>query len=283
VDSFPHRRITIVGVGLVGGSIGCALRRSLPDARIIGVDRIAALRQARRKGAITAGHTDLARGLRDAELVVLATPLEPLIAMLPRVARYAPADAVITDVAGVKRPVMEAARQAGLSGRFIGGHPMAGTERRGAANADAELFLNAPWILCPDRSRAALATIRSLVLLLGGNPIITDPRHHDAAVARLSHLPQLLALAVVTVAARDIGPRGLRMAGPAFYGLARLAGSPGSIWKGVLSSNRREVSRSVSALIRELRIMRNDLARGVPDHFRKASRIARRMTPRGFI
>jgi prephenate dehydrogenase len=275
----PAKSITIVGVGLIGGSIGLALRHTAPETWVGGVDHTAALRVARRRGVVSRGHTNLARGLRGADLVVLALPVDPLIEILPQVARHAPSAAVITDVAGVKQPVMAAARRAGLARRFVGGHPMAGSERAGATSAAADLFRGAPWILCPGAATAgALARVRSLVTGLGGRPFQLSPRRHDAITARLSHLPQLLGLALVNLAGREVDARQLRLAGPAFAALARLADSPPDVWEGVLRRNRPEITRSVDGLIGELRSLRGALAQGAAEHFRRASRVRRRMT-----
>ncbi|MFQ5877610.1 MAG: prephenate dehydrogenase [Acidobacteriota bacterium] len=272
----PFRRITIVGVGLIGGSLGLAARRADRSARVLGVDRPGVLRRACARGAVHAGTASLARGLRDAELVVLALPVDGIVRLLPRVARLAPAHAVITDVGGTKVSVLRAARRAGLEGRFIGGHPMAGSERSGVAHAVADLVRGAPWILCPCGDGRAYARVRRWVALLGARPVRLAAARHDEIAARLSHLPQLLSVALVNVAARGVaGGRDLRLAGPAFRQMSRLASSPPDLWRAILLTNRGPIARAVSDLVRELGRLRAGLGRGAAYRFRRAARARR--------
>ena len=149
----PFQKVAIIGIGLIGGSIALGLRRTMPGVRLTGVDRPGVLHRARRMKAIHDGSRALARGLVDADLVILATPVDAAIAMMPEIARFAPKAAIITDVAGTKLAIMKAARRAGLGDRFVGGHPMGGSERSGLAHADASMFRGVSWILCPAAAR----------------------------------------------------------------------------------------------------------------------------------
>jgi len=151
----PFRRVAIVGVGLIGGSIGLAVRRHVRGARVVGVDRKAVLRAARARCAIDEATTSLARGLQGADLVILALPVDAILEILPRVAVLLPQGAVVTDVGSTKEAIDRAARRAGLGARFVGGHPMAGSERSGIAHADGRLFAGAPWVLCRPEGAAA--------------------------------------------------------------------------------------------------------------------------------
>jgi prephenate dehydrogenase len=271
-----YRRIAIVGVGLVGGSFGLAARRRLPGARIVGVDRAPVLRQARRRGAIHEGASSLRVGLRGADLIVLALPVDRLLTILPAVARLAGPDAVVTDVGSTKEAIVRAARRAGLAERFVGGHPMAGSERSGVAHADARLFAGAPWILCAGGPRSPVRQMAAFAARLGARPVVLSPRRHDEVVARLSHLPQLLSVALVNVGTRGAAARALGLAGPAFRQMSRLALSPPRIWNGILRTNRKAIERALRDLARELAGLRSGLAREIGPAFRRAARARRR-------
>jgi prephenate dehydrogenase len=283
----PFRRIAIVGVGLIGGSIGLALRRRMPRTRVVGIDRPAVLRAARRRGAVHEATASLARGLRGADLVVLALPVDAILNVLPQVARRAGSLALITDVGSTKGEILDAARRLGLGDRFVGGHPMAGSERTGIRSADASLLLGAPWILCPAgpggrRGRAphALARIAALVERLGARPARLDARRHDLAVARLSHLPQLISVALVNSAsASPAGPL-LEFSGPAFRQMSRLASSPPGLWDAILKSNRPAAIAALDDFVLELRRLRARVGRGLARDFRRAARSRARLVRR---
>lgn len=283
----PFRRVAIVGVGLIGGSIGLAIRRRLRQARVVGIDRPAVLRVARRRGAVHEGTGSLARGLAGADLVVLALPVDEILKALPRVARLAGPDAIVTDVGSTKEEIVRAARRLGLAARFVGGHPMAGSERSGIDSADASIVPGAPWILCPARPRAgaggggAEARVAALVERLGAHPVRLDPRVHDAAMARLSHLPQLASVALINAAAGSPAGRFLGLSGPAFRQMSRLASSPPALWDGILRSNRRAAERALDDFVRELKRLRAALGKGLSPHFRRAARARARLTRAG--
>jgi len=280
-----------VGVGLIGGSIGLALRRNLRGARVVGVDRPEVLRAARARRAIDEATPTLARGLRGADLVILALPVDEIIKVLPRLGSRLDAGAIVTDVGSTKERIDRRAGLAGLGARFVGGHPMAGSERSGIDHADGTLFKGAPWILCPARAGAAssgaagrrgrpLAAVRrvsALVRRLGARPAVLDPRTHDQAMARLSHLPQLVSVALTNAAGSLEGRRFLHLSGPALLGMSRLAESPPDLWEGILRSNRRAAARALDDFIREVRRLRASLGRGSSAHFRRAARLRARL------
>jgi prephenate dehydrogenase len=284
--------VAIVGVGLIGGSIGLALRRSGPRLRVVGIDRPAVLRRARARGAVHAGTASLARGLAGADLVVLALPVDAIIALLPRVRRLVDPGALVTDVGSTKEAILRAARRAGLGSRFVGGHPIAGSERSGVEHADAARFRGAPWILCPatrdgpsgapgrESAASPVARVSAFVRRLGAHPVPLDARLHDRVMARLSHLPQLASVALVNAAARGGAERCLRLAGPAFLQFSRLADSSPVLWAGILGTNRRAVDAALADFVGELRRLRRSLGGGAARHFRRAARIRARVVAR---
>jgi prephenate dehydrogenase len=242
--------VAIVGLGLVGGSLARALTRA--GYVVIGVDRAAVLRRARRARAVSRTAVRVEDAATQADVVVLAATPAANLRLLRRVARAAPR-ALVTDVGSVKGPIVRAAASLRLK-RFVGGHPMAGSERSGFAASDAGLFRGRTWILTPERAAAAdVAVLRRLVRAAGARPRIMTPAAHDRAVAFLSHVPQVLAWALRDAARRDaVAARHARIAGPGFRDMTRLARSPRGLWREILDQNRRQVSRALAAVRREL-------------------------------
>lgn len=237
-------RVAILGTGLIGASLGIALR-----ARGHRVDAWDPDPDARR-GAEAVGaadrlwdHPDDAVGAAD--LVVLAGPVQAIVETVARIET----SALVTDVAGVKGPVMAAVRP-GL--RFVGGHPMAGRETAGPAGASGSLFRGATWVLTPGEGPDGdLETMTRLVEGIGAVPRVMDAATHDSVVAAVSHLPQLLASILVDTAASR--PAALELAAGGFRDLTRVALSDPGWWAELLVANRREVTAAADELIGTLR------------------------------
>jgi prephenate dehydrogenase len=215
------RRVAIVGLGQIGGSIGLALGRT-GRWRRTGCD--ADLTRARRAlagGAVDEVALSLEAACAEAQVIVLAAPVDVLPALVARAAAAAPRGAVLIDTGSARRGVTPALRAAAARGvRACGGHPLAGTEGRGFAAARAGLFDGLPFVLLPVGPVPALA--RALVRDLGARPLVVDPRTHDAALARTSHLPYVVARALAQVGERAAKRR---LAGPGFASATRLARS----------------------------------------------------------
>ena len=198
----------------------------------------------------------LPEAVADADVVVLAASPRTNRRLLPEVARAARAGAVITDVGSVKRAICADARRRRLAG-FVGGHPMAGRETSGFAASRADLFRDRWWILTPDAGAAPgapSASCAAIVRAAGARPVVMTPAEHDRAVAFLSHVPQVLAWALLDAARSDrVASRHLAVAGPAFRDMTRLAGSPRPLWREILRENRAEVRQALAALRRALR------------------------------
>ena len=240
------RAVAIVGLGLVGGSLARALTRA--GYRVLGVDRPGVVRRALRARAIAAADT-LEGAAREASLVVLAAPPSANRRLLARLARSGPPSLVVTDVTSVKAPICREAARLGLVG-FVGGHPMAGTERSGFTASSASLFQGRPWILVTDgASTSAVSRVRALVRAAGARPVVMAAAEHDRAMAFLSHLPQVVAWALDEAVRGDrVAARHLAAAGPAFADMTRLARSPRPLWREILAENRTEVARALRAL-----------------------------------
>jgi prephenate dehydrogenase len=239
----PPRHIGIAGLGLIGTSIALAARRAWPGVRLAGIDRPETSRHSRVASTFESLATDAA-ALADADLVVLAMPVGAIVAELPGIAAACRPDAVITDTGSTKRAVLAAAT--GLEG-FVGGHPMAGGERGGADHARADLFDGCTWWIVPG-AEAPTMTVRAFVEALGAVPVEVDAARHDALVGALSHLPQVVASALMARVGAAVGEEGLAHAGPGLRDTTRLAASPAEMWASVLATNADEVA----PLLREL-------------------------------
>jgi prephenate dehydrogenase len=256
VSSGNRPTVVVAGLGLVGGSIARGLTRA--GWRVLGVDRPGPLRAARRARAIARGFPSLPAAAREARMVVLAATPTANLRLLRVLAALRPPPAVVTDVGSVKAPICAEARRLGLRG-FVGGHPMAGRERRGFAASSADLFRGRTWVLVHSKSAAAPArAVAGLARALGARVKRMDAAAHDRAVAFVSHLPQLTAWALRDAARADaVAARHLDVAGPGFQDMTRLARSPRGLWREILRENRAEVAHA-------LRVLRGLLARPFP-------------------
>lgn len=243
------RHIALLGTGLIGGSIGLGLRRAQPELMITGYDRDhAAAATALQRGAVSRTAADPGTAVVGADLVVLAAPLGQLQDLLDSIGPLVGEDTTVTDVASAKAAVV-AAGQDSLGSRFVGGHPMAGSERHGIEAADPDLFDDASWVLTPTEttSSMAYATARELATTLGARVVAVEPLEHDALVARLSHVPQLMASALVDVAASAGDKESLLgLAGGGFRDVTRIAASNPEMWISILRTNRSAVLDSLA-------------------------------------
>ncbi|HVK03383.1 MAG TPA: prephenate dehydrogenase/arogenate dehydrogenase family protein [Armatimonadaceae bacterium] len=261
--------MAIVGVGLIGGSLGLALRERGAARRVVAIDRDAETRRiALARGAADAATDDLAGGIAGAELVVLATPVGVTLGLLPRVAAELAArpNVIVTDVGSVKGAVARAGASAFPQGGFVAGHPMAGSERSGVAAAAPDLFAGATWALTPTETTSPgdVARVAGLARAVGALPLLLDPEAHDAAVAVTSHLPHVLAYALGAVAdeAARANPRLFDLAAGSFASATRVAASPPEMWQGIASQNRAALARALRAYVAELEAVRVALESG---------------------
>lgn len=239
----PIRRVAIIGAGLIGGSVGLALRRR--NVIRIGFDRPAVLSKALKMRAIDRKARNLKETVDGADLIILAMPVGEILDLLPKLARMIQPAALITDVGSTKVEICKSA-QKNLK-NFIGGHPLAGKEKNGIENAEGNLFAGKNWFLCSNGNPAALAQMKSFVRLLGARPVIVEPEKHDRILAATSHLPQLvssLLAATVGELLRENGSQVKSYAGAGLKDTVRLAGSPISVWKDIFATNRLEVERA---------------------------------------
>jgi prephenate dehydrogenase len=248
---FRLERISILGTGLIGGSVGLALKAARPGLRVIGYDTDPnSAAGAVKRGAVDEAAASLGEAALGADLVLLCMPVDLIPQTLEELGETARSSALISDVGSAKTMVVEQGER--LFGRFfVGGHPMTGSERHGIEAADGELFRDAHWVLTPTSVTASesYAVVAGLVTMLGARPVALDPSSHDALVARLSHLPQLAASAIVELAA-GAGDRTalLGLAGPGFRDVTRIAASDPDLWVAVIKANTKAVVDSLTVL-----------------------------------
>lgn len=250
------KRVAIFGVGLLGGSIGLALRAVAPGCQIVGYGhRQSTLDHARGIGAIDQSFTSPTAAAEGADLVILCTPVAIFPSLLQQLAPALSAKAVVTDVGSTKRSVVRAAEAVLTPGRgaFVGSHPMAGSEKRGVEFARTDLFQGARCIVTPsDRTdAAALQAVEGFWRSLGMNVVRLSPEEHDRLVCDVSHLPHAVAAALV---AMQQDPA-LALAGKGFLDTTRIAGGDGSLWRDILQDNRDNLAASLkrfSATLAEL-------------------------------
>ncbi|MFC1606988.1 prephenate dehydrogenase/arogenate dehydrogenase family protein [Candidatus Latescibacterota bacterium] len=261
-----YNTIVIVGVGLLGGSLGLAIRRTYPEARVIGVSSSETIKRALEVDVITegCGYSELSDVAQDADLVILCTPIHRIRGHITVLARAVREGVLITDVGSTKRAITNHAAEVLPKGaHFVGGHPMAGSERRGVDAADPFLFQNAIYVLTPadgvpdDIVRKFSRFLDSI----GATVVVMEADIHDRIAAAVSHLPQMLAVALVKLAGRldDENAPYLRLAAGGFRDLTRIASSPFGMWDDIFRSNDDAVKEIIDTFIDELQTLRDHI------------------------
>ena len=282
-STVPFRRVAIIGTGLIGGSFALALRELFPSISLIGYSRSGSCERARAAGLVDEATPDLASAVRGADLVYIALPIGASIESLDAVAKSAAPHALVTDACSTKTVICRTAKDHFRSGaRFFGGHPMAGKEQSGVEHADAKLFRGAPYALmgteqeADPRVRAFVEIVRGI----GARPIWSDPETHDWAVGIVSHLPQLVSVALARVVQDETDETGLplTLSGPGLQDMLRLAGSPYDIWRDILLTNTDNVSRALDRLAQAVDHLRTHLAsRDLQQEFQAANDLYRQL------
>lgn len=249
------RRAAVVGVGLIGGSIGLALRAR--GWHVSGVDAD----QDRLSTALGMGAIDRSGWDSEASITFIATPVKHLASAASEALDAAPGG-LVTDVGSVKAPVVDAV----ASDRFLGGHPMAGSEQEGVTGADAAMFVDATWVLTPTDSTdgQTVAHVRSVVASLGAEIVTLPPERHDSLVAIVSHVPHLTAAALMGIAAARSEEHAavLRLAAGGFRDMTRVAAGHPGIWPDICSENSTAIDGVLDDLIAALSAMRSEVVEG---------------------
>ncbi|HET6144861.1 MAG TPA: prephenate dehydrogenase [Candidatus Acidoferrales bacterium] len=278
-------RVAIIGTGLIGGSFALALRKHFPETVVVGWDKPQVLEQALERNAISQGATELPVALAGADLVYIALPVGHTIELLPEIGRLASRTALVTDACSTKRSVCAAAAESFKDdARFLGGHPMAGKEISGIASADANLFRGSKYALIAaaakgmDSSKMDSRAVNFVALIekIGAEPVWLAADVHDRAAAVVSHLPQLLSVALAGVVRRQTDETGLpiTLAGRGLRDALRLAGSPYSVWRDIILTNSDNLEQMLDQMIQALEQVRSDLrTRALEEEFSEAGEL----------
>ena len=279
VTDSPFRRVAILGTGLIGGSFGLALRRAYPSIIIAGWDKPNVLEIALRVGAIGEAHRDFFEAVHDSDLVYIALPVGVTLGALPSIAKVAHANALVTDACSTKTAICAAAEKIfTASARFLGGHPVAGREHSGIENASADLFDGARYVLTTRETDTdkRVQSFAALVEKMGAQPLYSDAETHDWASGVVSHLPQLLSIALARVVTDETDETGLplSMAGRGLRDMTRLAGSPYEIWRDICLTNADNIARSLDRLSQAIDHLRTHLtSKDLENEFRAANEL----------
>lgn len=278
---FKH--IAIVGVGLIGGSFALAARRAGACERITGWDRKDVLDQALARGVIDDVETAFESGdTSDADVVYLAAPVGAILSFLRTRSKSIKPGAIVTDAGSTKREICRVARQALPPDIcFIGGHPMAGSERAGVEFADATLFQGAAYALVAKGGShpAALTAVTEIVKSIGARPIPLTAERHDQIAARISHSPQLISTALALAVSRAGDAGAMSLGGSGLVEMTRLAESKWSVWEDICRTNADEIASALDEVIAQMEAVRMAISSGdftgVGDMFSAAGEHAR--------
>jgi prephenate dehydrogenase len=277
------RQITIVGTGLIGGSLGLALKKHGFTGRIIGCDRAPVLERAHAKGAIDEGRTNLLDSARGSQAVVLATPVGAIIEAICEIAPSLRGTTLLTDVGSTKSEVVSAAKKffaRSLPHQFLAAHPMAGKEQAGVEFADADLFMGAAWFITPLAGQDIHAGLAGEYLewieKIGARIAVLDPAAHDKLCAWISHLPQMISTALAAALIEEFGDDAplLEAGGRALREMTRISGSPYSMWKDIAATNQVNIADAICKLEQHLKHIRENLdTRKLEAEFESAHRL----------
>ena len=268
------KTVAIAGVGLIGGSFALALRQAGFTGVIAGVSSARTIAEALSRRIIDCEMT-LAEAARSADLVFLAQPIGRIVSLIEEMAPFLGPSTLVTDAGSTKSLICAAASRFLPEGQFVGGHPMAGKESRGASSADGGLFRGRTWVLTRESSHPFVSWVRKL----GAHVLVMGPEEHDRIVALTSHLPQLLATALgCTVGAGLERDEQLRAGGPGLIDMTRLALSHYDIWNDILSTNAGPVDAALLSLIERLEAMRVRLREGeLRGDFEEGAKLRRKL------
>jgi prephenate dehydrogenase len=284
LHTFTTRKTAIIGTGLLGGSLGLVIRKLCPDAEVVGVNRSeAGRRAAKRGGCVTATSGSIETAVAGADLVVLATPVCAFESIFQILASALSPGALVTDVGSTKRDVVRLGEAIlGRGGPFVGSHPMAGRERKGAAFADIDLFAGAPCLLTPTKATPPelLRRAKALWEAVGMRPMEFAPAEHDCVVARISHLPHLLSSLLMALPSDDDLPA----SSSGFRDMTRLAGGDPEMWRDIMLTNRDAILKTIDRFAGRMDKLRAIIEAGNPstiERFLAKEQQRRRTLPDG--
>ena len=282
-SDFSFNKISIIGVGLIGGSLGLALKGKKPNFKIVGIDKQKIIEKAIARGAIDEGTVNPEEGVKEADIVIIATPVKTILDLLPKISSFLKKGCLVTDTGSTKGQIVGRANQV-LSKDifFVGGHPMAGSEKCGIEEANPHLFRNRTYILTPDKKSNLIAIdkIFSLIKMIGANRLVLDPFEHDRIVGAVSHLPQIIAVSLINsiseLALRGNNTNYFRAIGEGFKDMTRIASSPYKIWEDICVTNQENILKMIQEFRSYLGIIEDKLKNNpgsLKEEFQKAGKL----------
>jgi prephenate dehydrogenase len=279
-EESDFKKITIIGVGLIGGSFGLALKEKKPNFKIVGVDKQEIIEKAIARGAIDEGTVNLEKGIKEADIVIIATPVKIILNILTQINPFLKKGCIVTDTGSTKKQIVERANEV-LSKDvfFIGGHPMAGSEEYGIESANPYLFQDKTYILTPAHKSdlGALEKISLLIKMIGANRLILDLIEHDRIVGAVSHLPQIIAVSLINtigeLALRGNNNNYFKAVGEGFKDMTRIASSPYKIWEDICDTNQENILEMIQGFRNYLEVMEDKLENdpsSLKEEFQKA-------------
>jgi prephenate dehydrogenase len=273
--------VAIFGVGLIGGSFALALREAGFSGEIIGVSSPETLARALDLEVIDRAAPP-EQAAREADLIYLAQPILRILYTLAEIGAWVRPDALVTDAGSTKRAIVAQARATLRRCQFLGGHPMAGKEKRGVAEADADLFAGRTYVLTPTRPEELETEVAQEFLewlhRIGARTLVLEAGEHDRIVSYTSHLAQLASTALAATVAESVPPDRLQTAGPGLADTTRLAMSSYDLWRDILATNTEAVERALSVYIQKLEHLRSNLrTRQLQEEFEIAARLAEKL------
>jgi len=282
-EESDFKKITIIGVGLIGGSFALALKEKNPNFKIVGIDKQEIIEKAIARSAIDEGTVNLEEGIKEADMVIIATPVKTIIDLLSKIDPFLKKGCLVTDTGSTKAKIVETANQV-LSPdvHFIGGHPMAGSEKYGIDSANFHLFQEKTYILTPDKKSNLInmKKIFSLIKMINANILILDPLEHDKIVSAVSHLPQIIAVSLIN-AIGELALQGnnnnyFKAVGEGFKDMTRIASSPYKIWEDICETNQENIVKMIQEFRNYLGVIEDKLKsnpRSLKEEFQKASKL----------
>lgn len=237
------RKVAIIGVGLIGGSMGLAIKKKRLADSVVGVSRHKqSIAEARKINAVCAGAQNI-NIIKGADLVVLATPVEIILTLAPAISKLISRDCLVTDVGSTKEAIVS--RLEKIFPNYVGSHPLAGSQKRGVGNADSRIFRDSLCILTPTKntSKPSLYKLKALWGELGARVVLLSPRMHDKILSFTSHLPHIVAFSLIGA----VPEASLKFSSSGLKDTTRIAASDAGLWRDIFLSNRRNVSGAINA------------------------------------
>lgn len=282
-EESDFKKITIIGVGLIGGSLGLALKEKKANFKIVGIDKQEIIEKAIARGAIDEGTVNLKEGIEEADIVIIATPVKTILNLLTQINPFLKKGCIVTDTGSTKQQIVQKANKV-LSKDifFIGGHPMAGSEECGIESANPHLFQDRTYILTPTKKSnlITLEKISLLIKMIGADRLILDPIEHDRIVGTVSHLPQIMAVSLVNMVSELVRKENnnnyFKAVGEGFKDMTRIASSPYKIWEDICDTNQENILEMIQEFRNYLEVIEDKLKNdpsSLKEEFQKASKL----------